>query len=71
MNYYLFAGQAYYAKGGARDYICKSDDINTLVATGEALIKKEDSKPFPLYIWWHIADDNMAIVYRSENQAHS
>ena len=32
MNYYLYAGQAYYAKGGARDYICKSDDINTLVA---------------------------------------
>lgn len=63
-RYYLFAGQYYYAQGGAHDLIASSDSIDDL----NKQIPNEDDCADD---WWHIYDsETKEIVSRSECQAH-
>jgi hypothetical protein len=69
MVYYLFAGGKYYAKGGSRDFIKMSESIEELITLSETLTKIEDCG-FPQCDWFHITDQHMNIIFRSEEQAH-
>lgn len=71
MKYYLFAGDVYYAQGGVRDLRNSSEDLDTLIAHGEDLIKQNKEDDWAKIAWYHIADENMKIVHQSALQAHS
>lgn len=70
MRYYLFAGNIYYAAGGARDFIKASDDLESLCKHGRDLLLSSPDDPWPDYEWYHIADENMRIVAKSDAEAH-
>lgn len=62
MNYHLFAGDTYYAKGGALDYQVSSNSIEALV---KYFNEKEEEKH---WTWFHITDENLKIV-RAQGEA--
>lgn len=75
MKYYLFSGAEYYAAGGARDFIKSSDDLEHLVEYANELLHgegdiKEGIVVWYMYDWYHITDENMKIVAKSDEQAH-
>jgi hypothetical protein len=63
MKYYLFIGDVYYATGGANDFIKSSTSLEELQKLAEKKIDDE-------FQWYHICDEEMKIVDRSEMQAH-
>lgn len=71
MRYYLFAGNTYYAAGGARDFIKVSDNLESLCQHARDLLLSSPDDPWADYEWYHIADENMRIVAKSDQQAHS
>jgi len=74
MKYYLFSGAEYYAAGGARDFIKSSDDLEHLLEyANELLHGGEDigGAFWSAYDWYHITDEDMKIVAKSDKQAHS
>lgn len=68
MKYYLFAGETYYAAGGAFDFIKHSEELEYLVEYANELIHADPS--WNRYEWYHIADEDMNIIYKSNEQAH-
>jgi len=78
MKYYLFSGAEYYAAGGARDFIKSSDDLEHLLECANELLHggediREDIRGifWSAYDWYHITDEDMNIVAKSDKQAHS
>jgi len=73
MKYYLFAGAEYYAAGGARDFIKSSDDLEHLLECANQLFGDEyiGGTFWCAYDWYHITDEDMKIVAKSDRQAHS
>jgi hypothetical protein len=70
MNYYLFAGACYYAAGGANDFIKSSEDLENLIENAKELLENKEPKGWYRYNWYHITDENMNIVAKSDDQAH-
>lgn len=70
MKYYLFAGSTYYAAGGANDFIKSSDDLEFLLEYARELLDSEEADHWDLYDWYHITDENMQIIDKSDEQAH-
>lgn len=68
MKYYLFAGSEYYAAGGARDFIKHSDEVEHLLEYARELL--HDDQGWNGYDWYHITDEDMKIVAKSDKQAH-
>jgi len=70
MKYYLFAGSTYYASGGANDFIKSSDDLEYLIEYARELLQGQEDTKWNMYDWYHITDEDMNIIDRSEEQAH-
>jgi hypothetical protein len=70
MKYYLFAGSTYYAAGGANDFIKSSDDLEHLLEYARELLQGLEDTKWNQYDWYHIADENMQIIDKSDEQAH-
>jgi hypothetical protein len=68
MKYYLFSGSTYYAAGGAIDFIESSYDLEHLLENAKELFLNQDD--WGMYDWYHIADEDMNIVAKSDEQAH-
>ena len=70
MKYYLFAGSTYYACGGAKDFIKSSDDLEYLIEYARELLQGQEDTKWNMYDWYHITDEDMNIIDKSEEQAH-
>ena len=67
IRYILFAGQSYYAKGGANDYAERYDTLDESIAKGEELIAKSQWSED----WYHVFDvETGKIVAKTEYQAY-
>lgn len=61
MRYILFAGETYYASGGAHDYMGQSNEEMEL----------RNYPSLDIFDWWHILDTETGLISsRSESQAH-
>lgn len=66
-RFILFAGETYYAKGGAHDRIDSFASLVEAEAYGRALIEADSLR----FDWYHVLDIGTAsIVAKSETQAH-
>jgi hypothetical protein len=72
MRYLLFAKNIfYYAAGGAHDYICASDDLESLIEYAVINKQLDNYSCFDGFAWWHIFDTNeRRIVAGTTSQAH-
>lgn len=67
-RFILFAGETYYAKGGAHDRIDSFGSLVEAEAYGEALLA-DNSRYFD---WFHVFDiGTSSIVAKSDRQAYS
>lgn len=66
-RFILFAGETYYAKGGAHDRIDSFGSLVEAEAYGKALIEADCRR----FDWYHVLDvGTSSIVAKSETQAH-
>ena len=65
-RYYLFAANIYYARGGVNDFVESSTSFEKL----QQLAKQKFSDEEDYVQWYHICDENMNIVDKSEEQAY-
>jgi len=65
MKYLLFAGDCYYANGGAFDFIDASDELEKLKERGRSVIDKEEHE------WFHVFNVvDRRIEYGTVRQAY-
>jgi len=65
-RFILFAGETYYARGGAHDLVDSFGSLVEAKAYGEALLEKDRYR----FQWFHVFDiGTKAIVAKSQNQA--
>lgn len=65
-RFLLFAGETYYAKGGAHDLVDSFGSLVEAKAYGEALMEKDRYR----FQWFHVFDiGTKAIVSKSATQA--
>lgn len=65
-KYHLFAGQIYYAKGGANDFVASAWSVEDLLDVFQKLQKSNDWR----WEWYHIVDGEMNVVEQSTKLPH-
>lgn len=65
-KYYLFAGQCYYARGGANDYVASAWSVEELLDIFQEMHKINDWR----WEWYHIVDVEMNIIQQSAKLPH-
>ena len=75
--YILFAGECYYARGGANDFINTFSTLESAVQTGEHLASIYGDRLYDSIEWWHVfcteTMQSLATdvpIARSDVQAH-
>jgi len=63
MKYYLFAANFYYARGGVNDFVKSSASFKELQQLAKQKLSDGED-------WYHICDENMNILEKSEEQAY-
>ena len=68
MTYLLFAGEAYYAKGGMNDFQGAFHDVASAKLVVDAAAT---ATLYGIWEWWHIiCQETLDVVERSDYQAH-